>query len=65
MDECAGSGDTFSRFEPADWHPDPEEHYAQRERQSIVAGAVRGLRPAIRTVVEIRELQECSIKETA
>ena len=65
MDESAGSGDTLSRFEPADWRPDPEEHYAQRERQSIVAGAVHGLRPAIRTVVEIRELQECSIKETA
>jgi len=31
----------------------------------MVAGVVRGLRPAIRKVVEIRELQEHSMKETA
>jgi len=65
MDESAGSGDALSRFEPADWHPDPEDHYAQQERQRVVAGAVRDLRPNLRKVIEIRELQERSLKETA
>jgi RNA polymerase sigma-70 factor (ECF subfamily) len=65
MDEPAGAGDTLLRFEPADWHPDPEEQYAWQERQRVVAEAVRGLRPTLRKVIEIRELQEGSIKETA
>jgi RNA polymerase sigma-70 factor (ECF subfamily) len=65
MDESAGSGDSVSRFEPADWHPDPEERYAQQERQRMVAGAVRDLRPNLQKVIEIRELQEGSLKETA
>jgi RNA polymerase sigma-70 factor (ECF subfamily) len=55
----------LSRFEPADWHPDPEEHYAQQERQWVLAGAVCDLRPNLRKVIEIRELQEGSMKETA
>ncbi len=63
-DEPAG-GDTLLRFEPADGHPDPEEQYAQQERQKVVAGVVRDLRPTLRNVIEIREFQEGSMKETA
>ncbi len=58
-------GDTLLRFEPADGHPDPEEQYAQQERQKVVAGVVRDLRPTLRNVIEIREFQEGSMKETA
>jgi len=65
MDEPAGAGDTLLRFEPADWYPDPEEQYARQERQRVVAEAVRSLRPTLQKVIEIRELQEGSIKETA
>jgi RNA polymerase sigma-70 factor (ECF subfamily) len=65
MDQSAGAGDTLSRFEPADRHPDPEEQHAQRERQRVVTGAVRDLRPTLRRVIEIRELQEGSMKEAA
>ena len=65
LDNSAPDGDDFHQYEPADHHPDPEESYAQGERRRIVAGVVRGLRPAIRKVVEIRELQEHSMKETA
>jgi len=65
MDESAGSGETLSRFEPADGHPDPEGHYALQERQRVVIGAVSDLRPNLRKVIEIRELQEGSMKETA
>jgi RNA polymerase sigma-70 factor (ECF subfamily) len=65
MDELAGKQDASLRFEPADWHPDPEENYARQERQRVVVGAVSGLRPSLRNVIEIRELQESSIRETA
>jgi RNA polymerase sigma-70 factor, ECF subfamily len=65
MDEPTGVGDTSPRFEPADSHPDPEAHYAQRERRRIVVGAIRALRTNLREVVEIRELQEGSLKEAA
>jgi RNA polymerase sigma-70 factor (ECF subfamily) len=65
MDELAGTQDASLRFEPADWHPDPEENYAQQERKRVVAGAVSGLRPSLRNVIEIRELQEATMKETA
>ena len=53
------------RFEPADCQLDPEQLYAQQEQKLIVARAVSGLRPAIRKAVEIRQLQELSMKETA
>ena len=65
MEESSRTADALPRFEPADWHPDPEEMYAQVERQKAVAGAVRRLRPNLRKVIEIRELQETSMKETA
>ena len=65
MDELAGTQDASLRFDPADWHPDPEENYARQERQRVVVGAVSGLRPILRSVIEIRELQESSMRETA
>ena len=65
MDEPVDADNISPRFQPADSRPNPEQSYAQRERERIVAGAVRALRPGMRQVVEIRQLQELSIKETA
>ena len=65
MDELAGTQDASLRFDPADWHPDPEENYARQEQQKVVVGAVSGLRPSLREVIEFRELQESSMRETA
>jgi len=65
MDEPTGTGDTSPRFEPVDSHPDPEARFARGERRQIVVGAIRALRTNLREVVEIRELQEGSLKETA
>jgi DNA-directed RNA polymerase specialized sigma24 family protein len=65
MDEPAAADGTSPPHELVDWSPDPEAHFAQGERQQIVAGAVRDLRPTLRRVVEIRELQEDSMRETA
>jgi RNA polymerase sigma factor (sigma-70 family) len=65
MDESIGAGEVLTLFEPADTRPDPEERFAQLERQRVVVGAVRRLRPALRKVIEIREFHEASMKETA
>jgi RNA polymerase sigma factor (sigma-70 family) len=65
MNDPADTENNLPRYEPADSRPDPEECYAHRERERFVAGAVRKLRPGMREVVEIRQLQEFSIKETA
>lgn len=65
MEESSTRGDALPRFEPADGNLNPEENYAQVERQRAVAGAVRRLRPNLRNVIAIRELQEASMKETA
>jgi RNA polymerase sigma factor (sigma-70 family) len=64
-DESADAREDFAPFEPVDPHPDPEEHFALRQRERILTRAVRSLRPAQREVIEIRRLQEFSIKETA
>jgi RNA polymerase sigma-70 factor (ECF subfamily) len=54
------------------WHqqvPDPalnpEERCAKHERESILREAIAKLRPRIRDAVEIYQLQECSLDETA
>jgi RNA polymerase sigma factor (sigma-70 family) len=65
MDWTADDGEKWQRYEPADYHPDPEEHCVLQERDRMVRRAVSSLRPAIRKAVEIRQLQECSMKETA
>lgn len=64
-DEPGDAREDFAPYEPQDSRPDPEEQFAQRQRQRIVTRAVRTLRPSLRQVIEIRRLQEFSIKETA
>jgi RNA polymerase sigma-70 factor (ECF subfamily) len=43
----------------------PEESYAERERARILRSLVSTLGPRIRTAIEIRHLQDCSLKETS
>lgn len=64
-DEPAGDREDFAPFDPVDPYPDPEQQFAQRQREGMVTGAVRNLRPALRQVIEMRRLQEFSMKETA
>jgi RNA polymerase sigma-70 factor (ECF subfamily) len=45
--------------------PDPEESCSLRERRRILKSAISGLRPRARRVVELHQLQEHSIRETA
>jgi RNA polymerase sigma-70 factor (ECF subfamily) len=63
-----GAGDSDAKsasWEMPDHAPNPEKRYAQSERESILRGAISTLRPTIRKVIELQQLQERSMKETA
>jgi RNA polymerase sigma-70 factor (ECF subfamily) len=59
--ECGSHGG----WEPLDVREDPEHRYARHERAELVRGAIRRLRPALRTVVELQQAQEYSVQELA
>ena len=54
-----------SSWEMPDYAPNPEKRYAQSEREEVLRGAIGTLRPTIRKVIELQQLQEHSMKETA
>jgi len=45
--------------------PNPEKACAQREKERLLREAIRDLRQTIRRVVEIQQVRELSMKETA
>ena len=66
LTDGSGDSETIGRHpEVADRAPNPENHYLQQERERILRGAIRGLRPGIRGVLEMQRLEEHSIEETA
>jgi len=65
MDSTADSDSKPASWEMPDHSPNPEKRYAQGERENILRGAIRTLRPTIRKVIELQQLQEHSMKETA
>jgi len=52
-------------LEVPDHAPNPERRYAQLEQHQTLHAAVRKLRPGLRKAVELRQLRECSMEETA
>jgi RNA polymerase sigma factor (sigma-70 family) len=63
-----GPGETGERtayFEAPDHAPNPEERFARQEREVLVREAVRSLRPTIRKALELGQMQEKSMRETA
>jgi RNA polymerase sigma-70 factor (ECF subfamily) len=53
------------RFQFIDGSPNPEESYVEGERARLLREALSGLRPRVRAAIDICQLQECSVKETA
>jgi RNA polymerase sigma-70 factor (ECF subfamily) len=65
MDEPNASRERGAPREIQDNSPDPEETYRLRERRQIVNATISELRPRAREVVELHQLQEHSVRETA
>jgi RNA polymerase sigma-70 factor (ECF subfamily) len=53
------------RDEITDHRPNPESGYAQSEVSSVLKNAIQKLRPTLRIVVRMQQLQERSMRETA
>jgi RNA polymerase sigma-70 factor (ECF subfamily) len=65
IDDSSSEEGTTPALEIADVSPDPETSYLQRERDRIVSLAIQQLRPGTRRAIELQELEELSIRETA
>jgi RNA polymerase sigma factor (sigma-70 family) len=65
MDEPNPSFEPVAQREFRDGAPDPEESCSARERRRILKSAISGLQPRARRVVELHQLQEHSLRETA
>jgi RNA polymerase sigma-70 factor, ECF subfamily len=63
-DSSDGEGNAW-HLEVPDSSPDPEASYARQERVQILTAAVGNLRPGLRRAVELHELGELSMSETA
>jgi RNA polymerase sigma factor (sigma-70 family) len=65
MEEPSPSAEFEPHYEVVDAAPNPEQTYTQQERNDVLNAAIGGLRPRARKVVEVHQLQEYSIRETA
>ena len=65
MDDSSGDEGTGRHVELADAAPDPEANYMRREGAQILNSALASLKPGTRNVLELLELRELSIAETA
>ncbi len=65
LDEPVETGEDTVMREIAVWDEDPEQKYSREELGTILDEAVKGLRPAFRTVFVLRDIEEMSTEETA
>jgi RNA polymerase sigma-70 factor (ECF subfamily) len=65
LDESAEPEQPSSRIDVEDQGLNPEQLYAQKERQRILSEAMSDLTPGMRKAFELRELDERSTEETA
>lgn len=63
-EDFQADGDLFPR-EVADWAPNPEELYRVSELRDILIRTLKELRPALRTVFVLRDIEGLSIDQTA
>jgi len=58
-------GETWQQWEVVDKRANTEEHYVKKEAERELKRAIHQLRPALRTVIEIQQSSEGSVKELA
>jgi RNA polymerase sigma-70 factor (ECF subfamily) len=65
IDPGDNDSESYDRWEPLDLSEDPERRYARHERAELLRRAIRRLRPALRTAVELQQAQDYSVQELA
>jgi RNA polymerase sigma-70 factor (ECF subfamily) len=65
IDASSGNEETEFGGEIPDSRPGPESSYSQREWERMLSAAMNELTPGVRTAIELRELSELSLRETA
>ena len=65
LDESNENEQSSPRLDVEDQGLNPEQLYAQMERQRILSKAINELTPGMRKAIELRELDERSTEETA
>jgi RNA polymerase sigma-70 factor (ECF subfamily) len=65
LDEDFESDDMILPREVADWAPNPEELYRASELRDILIKTLEKLRPVLRTVFVLRDIEGLSIEQTA
>ena len=65
LDESAETEQPSSAMDVEDEGLNPEQLYAQKERQRILSAAMNDLTPGMRKAIELRELDERSTEEAA
>jgi RNA polymerase sigma-70 factor (ECF subfamily) len=65
LDEDFQTDEGMLPREVADWAPNPEELYRASELREILIQALQALRPIIRTVFVLRDMEELSTDQTA
>jgi RNA polymerase sigma-70 factor (ECF subfamily) len=65
LDDEIDTGEEQVTREIAVWDGDPEQKYGQAELRQILDEAMQSLKPAFRTVFQLRDVEELSTEETA
>lgn len=65
LEDILQAADGQLKVQVAQSSPSPEQTYVARERRRALRKAISRLRPRVRAVVELGQLQELSMKETA
>jgi RNA polymerase sigma-70 factor (ECF subfamily) len=61
--DWSADGETWQQWEMADKRANIEEHYVRKESERHLKRAIHRLRPALRTIIEIQQAHEGSVKE--
>ncbi len=65
MDEDFHGEERTAPFEVADWAPNPEELYRGSELRDILRSELQELRPSLRVVFVLRDIEGLSTEQTA
>jgi RNA polymerase sigma factor (sigma-70 family) len=63
--DWSADGETWRQWEMADERVNIEEHYSRQEAERYLKRAIHRLRPALRTVIEIQQSHDASVKDIA